>query len=372
MSKKYTIPKTSVLIPDGESHLLRYVINGLAQVNGIKIYVMSNNKNIEMRYSRYIHKFSFYPKTDSDLDWIENINREVEKYNIDFVLPIWEVGIKILSEHRDRVPFNNKLGLLPPLNEFNTARNKGRLPFHLQAHDIPGPKSVLVESLDQLDKIDSLRLPVIIKPLEGFGGGYGIRKFNTKKDISSYLIEKNIKYTIIAQEFIEGGDYGCNVLCKNGSILAFTMQKGNEPDDQKQFAPSISWEFIYDAGLYSTIERLMRSLNWSGVANIDLVYDKNEKEFKVLEINTRFWGSLDGSNLAGINFPYYYYLASKNIEFETPKYEHIKYLSTRGVVSQLKHNKLFVFKTGFILNNSQVKFLLKDPLPTIFKSLLKD
>jgi len=369
--KKNGPDNISVLIPDGESHLLRFIINGLAQWKGIKIYVMSCKMNSPMRFSRYIHKFSYYAKADTDLDWIENINNEVEKYNIDFVMPIWEVGIKILAEHKDRVLFKNKLGLLPPLNEFNTARNKGLLPSHLESYNIPGPKSVLVESVNELDKVDRLGFPVMIKPVEGFGGGYGVRKFNNKKDIESYIIEKNIGYELIVQEFIEGTDFGCNVLCKEGNILAFTMQKGNEPDE-KQFAPSISWDFIYEPDLYRTIERLMKSLNWSGVANIDLLYDKNDQQFKILEINARFWGSLDGSILAGVNFPYFYYLASRNIDFVTPKYHHINYLSTNGVFSRMKNNKMFLFKTRFILNNSQIKFMLKDPLPIVFKFLSKE
>lgn len=369
--ERYNVNNVSILIPDGESHLLRFVVNGLAQVGGIKIYVMSDKKNSPMRFSRYIHKFSYYAKTDSDLDWIENINKEIDRHKIDFVMPIWEVGIKILAEHKDKVSFKNKLGLLPPLNEFNTARNKGLLPSHLESHSIPGPKSVLVGSINQLHKVDSLSFPVMIKPVEGFGGGYGIRKFNNKKDIESYIMEKNIDYKLIVQEFIEGNDFGCNVLCKEGNILAFTMQKGNEPDE-KQFAPSISWDFIYEPELYRTIEKLMKSLNWSGVANIDLLRDKNDKLFKVLEINTRFWGSLDGSLLAGINFPYFYYLASSNIDFVTPKYQHINYLSASGVFNRIEHNKMFLFKTGFILNNSQMKFMLKDPLPMLFKFLSKE
>jgi D-aspartate ligase len=369
--EKYMMNNITILIPDGESHLLRFVINGLARVGGIKICVMSSKRNSSLRFSRYIHRFSYYAKTDSDLGWIENINKEIEKHKIDFVMPIWEVGIKILAEHKDKVIFKNKLGLLPPLNQLNTARNKGLLPSHLQLHNIPGPKSVLVESINQLEKVDSLSFPVMIKPVEGFGGGYGIRKFNNKKDMEAYIIDKNIDYKLIVQEFIEGNDFGCNVLCKEGNILAFTMQKGNEPDE-KQFAPSISWDFIYEPNLYSTIEKLMKSLNWSGVANIDLLYDKNDKQFKVLEINTRFWGSLDGSLLAGVNFPYFYYLASRNIDFMTPEYKHINYLSTNGVFNRIKHNKMFLFETRLILNNSQIKFMLKDPLPTVFKLLSKE
>ena len=69
--------KISILIPDGESHILLYVVNCLSNIKGLQIYVMSNIKNNPMRYSRYIKGFSFYKKTDSNIDWINNINKEI-------------------------------------------------------------------------------------------------------------------------------------------------------------------------------------------------------------------------------------------------------------------------------------------------------
>jgi len=357
---------TSVLVPDGECYIMQSIVNGLAQVKGIKIYVMSNKDHIPVKYSRYVHKFSFYAKTDDDFDWIENINKEIEENDIDLVMPIWDVGIKILIEHKDKIPFKNKLVLLSSLNDFNTARDKGLLAAHLEANNIPGPKSVRVESINQLDKVESINFPMLIKPVQGFAGGDRIRLFNTRKDIEAFFIEKKIDYANIAQEYIEGYDFGCNVLCKEGNILAYTIQKGSVPDEKK-FAPSIIWEFVNEPELYLVIEKLMKSLNWSGVANVDLLYDKNNKQFKVLEINTRFWGSTDGSILAGVNFPYLYCLASKGIDFEKPQYDCIKYISTKGLNKIIKVDKKYLFKLGFIFNYTPLKFALKDPLPIINK-----
>ena len=156
MKEKNTNRSVSVLIPDGESHILRYVINCFSQIREIKTYVMSNKKNNAMRYSRYVHKFSYYAKTDSDLDWIANINKEIEKHDIDVVMPIFEVGIRALIKHRDRVLYKDRLGVLPSLSSFDSAINKGLLSRHLDSNNIPNPKSIMVESQKQLDKIDVL------------------------------------------------------------------------------------------------------------------------------------------------------------------------------------------------------------------------
>ena len=77
-------------------------------------------------------------------------------------------------------------------------------------------------------------------------------------------------------------------------------------------------------------KKLMKSLNWSGVANIDWRYDENNKVFKIIEINTRFWLSTDASSIAGVNFPYLYCLSSLGNEIKLQKTESISYLSLEG------------------------------------------
>ncbi len=324
-----------------------------------------------MRYSRYVHKFTFYPKTDSDLDWIANINKEIEAHDIDIVMPVWEVGFKTLVTHKEKIQLKNRLCLLPSLKELNSAINKGLLSCHLQSNNLPYPKGISLESVNQLDNIDVLRFPILIKPMEGFGGGYGIRIFNSKKEIVHYFSKNKIDYSCLAQEYIEGYDIDCSVLCKEGNILAFTIQKGNMKN-KKEFGPPIGLDFLYENELYNVVEMLMRSLNWSGVAHIDLRYDKNDKLFKIIEVNTRYWGSLDASILAGVNFPYLHYLARCNQTFIKPTHKFIKYLSIQGLTKMIKQDVLFLFKLGFIFNNTPLKFALKDPLPMIYKFFKND
>lgn len=362
--------KISILIPDGESHILLYVINCLSDVKGLKIYMMSNTKNNPMRYSRYIKGFSYYKKTDSEIDWINNINKEIEKHNIDVVMPIFEIGIKTLTKYSHKILLEDKLGLLPPLTNFNTAINKGLLAKHLEISNIPGPRSVIVDSNREIDKARNLKFPVIIKPLEGFGGGHGIEVFDTIEDFKSHFTNHNFNYINIVQEYIIGYDIDCSVLCKDGHILAFTIQKGNMIG-KSQFTPQVGLSFLYEQDLYDVVEKLMKSLDWSGVAHIDMRYDQNTKEFKVIEINTRFWVSLDASLIAGVNFPYLYCLSSMESFFTKPHYNFVEYLNLKGLIKRIKQDMKFVFKINFMLNNTPLKFALKDPAPMIYKFITR-
>ena len=81
----------------------------------------------------------------------------------------------------------------------------------------------------------------------------------------------------------------------------------------------------------------MQTLNWSGVANVDVRFDYKTKQCMVLEINPRFWLSVEASEIAGVNFPYLYCLSSLNLDFEIPNYKHIKTLNLKGLSNKIKN-----------------------------------
>ena len=353
----------SVLIPDGEQALLTDAINCFSQTENVKIFIMSNDENIEMRCSKYVHYFSYYPKTNNEIDWISNINKELDMHSIDIVMPVYEDGFRTIIKYQHLISQKDKLCVLPTYDNFSIAINKGLLSKHMLDHQIACSKSTLLKPGDVYND-NSLSFPVLAKPTIGSGGGNGIHKFSKKEALKQFSIKNKIKHDYLIEEYIEGYDLGCNVLCKKGKIIAFTIQKGTLWG-KKSFAPQIGQKFLYEHNLYIEAEKLMKSLNWSGVANIDLRFDKKDDKFKILEINTRYWSSLVGSTIAGVNFPYLYCLLSLNEDFEKPEYRHIEYLNLAGIIKRIKNNILFVFRFKFILNNTYVKFIIKDPLPRI-------
>lgn len=360
--------KFSILIPDGEVPLLPSVINCLSQVKEIKIFVISNKKRYPMRYSRHIHNFAFYPKTDVELEWLDNINEELKKHDIDLIMPIFENGIKTIAKYRNQLAYKEKLCLLPSFDNFKLANDKGLLLNFLNKHNLPTPKGFVVK-LGEIPEVELLNYPVLVKPANGLGGGTGICSFDNQNSLEAYFMNNGFDDDVIVQERLEGYDIGCSVLCKDGVILAHTIQKVTLKDSNP-FAPLTGLIFVEEMNLYETIEKLMKSLNWSGVAHVDLLFDKKENQFKVLEVNTRFWTSLDASMIAGVNFPYLYILASLGIEFKKPNYKYLEYLNIKGLLKTLQLNKKFIFQTHFILNNTPIKFAIKDPIPFILKYML--
>jgi hypothetical protein len=47
-------------------------------------------------------------------------------------------------------------------------------------------------------------------------------------------------------------------------------------------------------------DRLLGALRWTGPAHVQFIHDARDRRFRLLEINGRFWGSLDGAHYCGV------------------------------------------------------------------------
>jgi predicted ATP-grasp superfamily ATP-dependent carboligase len=62
-----------------------------------------------------------------------------------------------------------------------------------------------------------------------------------------------------------------------------------------------------DPRLLEEAERLLEGLKWHGVAMVEFKHDARDGVPKLLEVNGRFWGSLQLSVDAGVDFPHLLY-----------------------------------------------------------------
>lgn len=358
--------KFSVLIPDGESTYLMLVLNCISLVKNIKVHVMSTKKYISLRYSNRISSFSYYPSTTDDSIWISNINQELTKYKIDVLMPIFNKGIMSLNLNKNLLLDKSVLVALPPIGSLNIALNKRFLSEHMKENSINGPKSISIkpDDFDNLDKVN-FKFPCLIKPTVNTGGGIGIQKINSQEELIHYIKNKNPVNPIFLQEYINGFDLGCNVLCSKGQILATTIQKGNLYNNIP-YSPQIGLQLIKEEKVLELARKLMKSLNWSGVANIDMIYDREKDLVHILEINPRYWLTVDASAIAGVNFPYLYCLNALGVNFEVPIYSELEYLNLKGLVKSIGRNPSLLFNFKFIWNNTPFKFAIKDPKPMIY------
>ncbi|MFP4846867.1 ATP-grasp domain-containing protein [Winogradskyella sp. PE311] len=354
----------SILIPDSEDHkpLTLQVVRCLSIEKDITIFLMSSVKQNYLKYSRHVNHISYYKKTN-DEEWVSEINNQVEHHNIDIIMPVFDRGIETLIRNKNLVKDKNKLCVSPKLSNYNIARHKDSLYLHLIKHKLPTPKSIITKA-GAYESLKELNFPVIAKPVIGFSGGNGIQILNSNEDVKTYC--KYVKYNCnsIYQNYIKGYDICCNVICDNGEVIAHTIQcvKSTHNTDLE---PQTSFCFTKQPELLELIKKLMVSLDWTGVANIDCRYDENSKEFKIIEVNTRYWINIDASAIANVNFPYLHCLLTLSRKIYTKEYKTIPYLNLKGLVREVFKNPSMIFNYSYLKNNTSLVFVIKDPIPDL-------
>lgn len=352
----------SVLIPDGESPLTLSVVRCLSEVQGLRINILSKNKFAPVRFSRYIKNYSYH-KSKNTLEHLSAIDNIFKSTKSDIVLPIDQPMIELLSYHKKKLSESTFLVLLPQPDAYNITSNKWLLADFLKQNGLPHPQTIHYQDEWKQNLVKELSFPVLIKPIKGFNGK-GIKIIDDLTALKYYFKNHSNSEDSIVQSFIHGFDIDCSVLCKDGKILVYTIQKGIYPG-RSQFAPPLGIEFLFDEQVLNLVIELMNKLKWSGVAHIDLRYDEQEKKVKILEVNPRFWGSLLGSLNAGVNFPYLASLVGLKEDIPKINYQFKRYIVPQATLGIIIKNLLRGRSTNFEIDYKFLKYLLVDGLPVI-------
>lgn len=356
---------TNILIPDGESIWTLPVIKCLAFRRDFRVFILSSKKWTAAKCSRSKFYYKHYPKADRE-SWLAIVNKEIESNAIDVVIPISEIESQFFIKNSHSLVANAQVIPLASNVNFETATYKNRLGTFCEENHIAYPKSILFDNAnDFFNKGGELKYPVLLKPVHDLGGN-GIVLFDSQKELEIFVSSKTeTNDSFFIQEYIEGHDIDCSVLCLNGDILTYTIQKGfllgNNP-----FSPSHGIEFLDNKELLEITKRLMKALNWSGIAHIDLRYDKVRECYCIIEVNARFWGTIEASRMANINFPVLLCDLTMGKNISHTEFKSIKYLSFKGLLKYIIKHPVYAFDVKSILQSTEAKSVLKDPLPTLF------
>jgi predicted ATP-grasp superfamily ATP-dependent carboligase len=324
-----------------------------------------------VRFSRYASSFHVLDGIDGDqtLDTLYDIAKRTKA---EVILPASESPTRFVSVHQDVLSQFITVPPSPAPDVLDMVSDKWLFTSHLARHGLSHPPTVLCTADASFErKLTEVSFPVLLKPRQDLMDGRGIRRIDDAQRLRTFL-QENPEYLegYIVQSFIRGHDVGCSVLCQEGEILAYTIQRGVVPS-ARPYTPAAVIEFVKDEQVLDLVTRLVSGLKWSGVANIDTRYDEESKQVRALEFNPRYWGSLLGSLSAGVNFPYLHCLAGFGLRFPRPVYSNKRYLVKEP------WKQLHAFKNRgdpqkrIAVGETQLRDQLADPLPHVAKLVLK-
>lgn len=354
----------NVLIPDCDSGHTMAVVRCLKKFPHIALHGCANDGKNPFRISRYTKSFSLITETLKEA-YLEELNAIIKNKEIDVILPISEGTYRFFSTNKDFFKDKTRLATMASPEILEIATNKYSLANFCEHHEVPSPRTAYLEVYKEGK--NGMHLPLIVKPERGSGGN-NVYLVANESDFSTIIPTTYAKEgNYIVQEYVDGYDIDMSILAKNGELVAYTIQKGLIKRSN-QFAASAGLEFLENDGVFQTVYKLVRELKFSGIAHVDLRYDNHSGEFKIIEINARYWGSLIASCLAGVNFPYLHILSSLDEQIPSSSFSHIQYMDFLTAVKSTK-NHLFSSKNlGFQWKDTDFSFFLSDPIAEVFNA----
>jgi predicted ATP-grasp superfamily ATP-dependent carboligase len=275
----------AVLVLDSENKNALAAIRSLGR-HGYEVVSGSTRKLTRGRVSKFSSRSVVYPSPFDERRFVLDLLAIVERLGIDVVLPVGDATTRVLSRHKEEVARHVALPVAD-WDAMEIASDKLATVGFAHRIGIPAPRT-----FDRESDID--RFPVVVK--ERLGAGK-LRYVNDRGELA--LVETA---NAVVQEYVPGEGYGFFALFDRGKERAMFMHR-RVREYPVTGGASTAAESFYDPVLRDLGLTLLRALNWHGVAMVEFKRDTRDGRYKLMEINPKFWGSLDLSIAAGVDFP---------------------------------------------------------------------
>ena len=299
-----------VLVTDGEQRAALAVVRSLGAA-GHSVIVTSTRSRSLAGASRFARRHITLPSALGDpAGFLEALAAVVRSCGVEVLLPITEESLISVLGSRERFP-----GVLIPfatLDQFTKISNKPLLLDSAAGVGIATPEQVKLASAADARMLDpaSVRFPVVLKParsvvsIDGRSAKLGVSHAADWPALTGLLRDcPDAAYPVLLQRRIVGDGIAVFLLIWNGKLIAVCGHR------RIREAPPSGGVSVYreavmpDASLIAKSRALIDQIGWQGVAMVEYKLDQTTQTPYLMEVNGRFWGSLQLAIDAGVDFP---------------------------------------------------------------------
>jgi len=301
---------TTLLILDANQRSALAVIRSLGRIKNIKIYAADSITETIGGSSKFCHRYLTHPCISNEpqafIDWLKcTLNTE----RIDLVFPITEKSSQLLLMLNQ-----SSLPTIPiPFAEHQTVMSlahKGNLIKLAEAAGVPCPASEFYHSAHDIDHNKIRQFPVVIKPClsqiwqEDHWLDTAVQIAHSEEQLEGFLTSSPWlqSHDFMLQEFIPGHGAGVFALYNQGDPVCFFSHKRLREKPPQGGVSVLSESTPLDPVLLDNAKKILSAAKWHGVAMVEFRIANSGTPY-LMEVNTRFWGSLQLAIDAGVNFP---------------------------------------------------------------------
>lgn len=297
-----------ILVLDAAQRSALAVTRSLGKLENIRVVTADSSDFALAAASKYSQEYLTSPCPSSDPHgYIAWLNTICTQRQFSLVIPVTEITSQLLLMHADQLPH-----VRLPFARYDTVMSLADK-FHLleqaKASSVPVPEFTLLKNAAAADASRWV-YPCVIKPcLSKIFTPQGwiatsVKVLNSEADwqrarASAPYLEH---YPFMVQEFIPGSGAGIFCLYNHGRATHFFAHQRLREKPPQGGVSVLSESVAIDPTLKKYAQQLLDHVQWHGVAMVEFRITPEGKPY-LMEVNTRFWGSLQLAIDAGVNFP---------------------------------------------------------------------
>lgn len=299
--------RIKVLVLDGDMVPALTIARSLFRL-GYQVDIGSPVDRSLTSYSRTVSRTLTYPdplqNSGDFVQWLVDLTT-VENYAL--VVPVTERSLVPIKNAGQQFP--RSLIAMADAASIDAVLDKAKTFELAESLNIPVPRGIELSSEDDLKSLEWDQFPAVIKPAASVASkGAMSKQLTVDYAFDRHQLKAKLKHflsygRVILQHRVAGAGIGVEVLAHHGKIIyAFQHQRLHEVP-LTGGGSTLRKSVPLDSELLDASTKLIEKLNWHGVAMVEFKMDLESREFYLMEINGRFWGSLPLAAAAGADFP---------------------------------------------------------------------
>jgi predicted ATP-grasp superfamily ATP-dependent carboligase len=317
----FSIP--GVIIIDGH-------VQGLSNTRslgekGIPVWICDKNRSVAT-YSKYCSGHSICPDYDS-YNLVSHLIDLSKKQQLDgwLLFPSNDHAVHTISKYRNKLDQVFKI-FTSQIELIELIQDKQKLLLFAKQHAIPIPELYELD-FTSIESSVHLKFPLIVRGKDGLDFYklfkqkiYRINNQQEFSEITNKISSKGLINRILIQELIPYNYKKTTIsfcaFCSNGEVLTHWIgcKLGEHPIP---FGTATSSKSIYNDEIKQLGIKLIENLNYTGVCEIEFLWNSSKNEYQLIEMNARTWLWVGLAKRCGVDFAFiaYQFVNDKNINY---------------------------------------------------------
>lgn len=298
-----------ILVTDGESRAALAITRSLGRA-GHHVMVGERRRTSLAGSSRFCAGSIVYPDPAKDeARFVDELVAVTKAERIEALIPVTDITTLSVTAQRARFAPHT---VIPGASAkaAHEAADKATLMKTAMRLGVPTPRTWFAESAESGLAMTDLPFPIVIKSYRSrvrTAQGWqstSVRYARDRNELERELLGRAAyEYPLLLQEKINGPGMGVFMCYDRGKPVAVFSHRRLREKPPTGGISVLSESIAVDPVVQEYGERLLGAIGWHGVAMVEFKRDTSDGQPKLMEINGRFWGSLQLAIDAGVDFP---------------------------------------------------------------------